>query len=70
MTGGLDWPALMRAGLVGLRLAPETFWRLTPAELKLMLGGTAGAPPMSRKGLDALLAIYPDGKNGEADDGR
>lgn len=26
---GFDWPALMRVGLVGLRLSPDTFWRLT-----------------------------------------
>ena len=33
-----DWPGLMRAGLIGLRLKPAEFWALTPAELRLMLG--------------------------------
>lgn len=65
---GLDWPALMRAGLVGLRLTPDQFWRLTPAELRLMLGQGAGMPAMNRAGLDALLAAYPDKTKGERDD--
>ncbi|MEX0320103.1 MULTISPECIES: rcc01693 family protein [unclassified Ruegeria] len=66
---GFDWPALMRAGLVGLRLTPEQFWRLTPAELRLMLGQGAGHPALNRAGLDALLAAYPDKTRGESDDG-
>ncbi|WP_377186969.1 rcc01693 family protein [Ruegeria meonggei] len=66
---GFDWPALMRAGLVGLRLSPEQFWRLTPVELRLMLGQGAGMPAMNRAGLDALLSAYPDKKQGERDDG-
>ncbi len=66
---GFDWPALMRAGILGLRLTPDQFWRLTPAELRLMLGQGAGMPAMNRKGLDALLAAYPDKEQGERDDG-
>ena len=61
---GFEWPALMRAGLVGLRLRPEEFWALTPAELRLMLGQGGAAPALTRKGLDALLAAYPDDKEG------
>tara|TARA_R110002096_G_scaffold160465_8_gene326690 strand:+ start:1255 stop:1407 length:153 start_codon:yes stop_codon:yes gene_type:complete len=42
----MDWQALMRAGLHGLGLAPDVFWSLTPAELRMMLGDAgAGAPP-------------------------
>ncbi len=59
-----DWPALLRAGLAGLRLSPEQFWDLTPAELRLMLGEGAAAP-MHRKGLDALMAAYPDTEQGQ-----
>lgn len=55
-----DWPALMRAGLRGLGLRPEQFWDLTPAELRLMLGDVAGAAPMDRSRLDALIAAFPD----------
>jgi len=62
---GFDWPALMRAGILGLRLTPEAFWRLTPAELRLMLGQGAGNAPMGRAGLDALLAAWPDQTQGE-----
>lgn len=65
---GLDWPALMRAGLQGLKLTPEQFWRLTPAELRLMLGQGGGRAPLSRQGLDALLKAYPDKKPGENDE--
>ena len=54
-----DWPVLMRAGLVGLRLTPEQFWALTPAELGVMLGEGASAP-MRRDGLQALMAAFPD----------
>lgn len=66
---GIDWPALMRAGLQGLRLTPETFWRLTPAELALMLGQGAGRAPMTRAGLEALLAQWPDAEKGQGDGG-
>jgi uncharacterized phage protein (TIGR02216 family) len=64
-----DWPALMRAGMRGLGIAPDVFWCLTPAELRLMLGQGAGTGPLSRAGLDALLAAYPDKGLGEHDDG-
>lgn len=62
-----DWPALMRAGMQGLRLTPEAFWSLTPAELRLMLGQAAGLTPMNRDGLEALIAAYPDLKEGVHD---
>ncbi|WP_271947596.1 rcc01693 family protein [Ruegeria faecimaris] len=66
---GFDWPALMRVGYLSLRLTPDQFWSLTPAELRLMLGHGAGMPSMNRMGLDALLAAYPDKTKGERDDG-
>lgn len=50
----------MRAGVVGLRLAPEDFWALTPAELQIMLGDPGQAGPLLSDGLDALMAAYPD----------
>ena len=65
---GFDWPVLMRAGMQGLGLAPGAFWALTPAELRLMLGHEGGAAPLSRAGLDALVAAYPDQAKGESDD--
>jgi len=67
-TSGFDWPALMRAGILGLGLPPDVFWRLTPAELQLMLGQGGGRQmPLGRAGLDALLAAYPDATDGERD---
>ncbi|MDO5657839.1 MAG: phage tail assembly chaperone [Paracoccus sp. (in: a-proteobacteria)] len=67
MSGRLDWPGLMRAGMRGLGLTPECFWSLTPAELALMLGIEQGAAPMTRARLDALAARWPD-KTGVEDD--
>ena len=55
-----DWPGLMRAGMVGLRLRPVEFWALTPAELLLMLGLDGASPPMARARLEELAAAYPD----------
>ena len=57
---GLDWPALLRAGIQGLRLSPDAFWALTPAELQLMLGDPGRSGPLLSSGLDALMAAYPD----------
>lgn len=70
MTGprGLDWPALMRAGLRGLGLRPSVFWSLTPAELQMMLGTENTRAPLLGDGLAALMAAYPDGTNEVSDD--
>lgn len=57
---GLDWPALMRAGMAGLKLLPRDFWQLTPAELRLMLGEAAAPQPMQRDRLAALMRDFPD----------
>ncbi|MCE6961542.1 phage tail assembly chaperone [Cereibacter sphaeroides] len=61
---GFDWPALMRAGLTGLGLSPDEFWRLTPVELRIMLGDGA-APPLTRARLDELVRAYPDHGKGQ-----
>ena len=34
----IAWGGLMRLGMVELRLSPEVFWGLTPAELMLIAG--------------------------------
>jgi len=61
---GFEWPTLMRAGIQGLRLKPEEFWRLTPAELALMLGADRVGPVMNRSRLDDLLREFPDQTRG------
>ena len=62
MTTALDWGGLMRAGIVGLRLAPSAFWSLTPAELSLMLGVQGAPPAMGRARFLALAAAHPDAR--------
>lgn len=69
MSKGFDWPALLRAGLSGLGLAPDAFWALTPSELQMMLGRGTGNAPMLSDGLAALMAAYPD-KTKDHDDER
>ena len=63
-----DWPGLMRAGFQGLRLPPEAFWSLTPAELRLMLGEGQGPRPMGRARFEALVKAFPD-LEGERENG-
>ena len=63
------WPQLMRAGMQHLRLTPDAFWALSPAELALMLGHGGGRAPMTRDGLAALEAAYPDQKKEPQDGG-
>lgn len=57
----MDWAGLLKLGLCQLRLTPAEFWRLTPAELLIMLGLEASGPPMTRARLDDLAKSFPDG---------
>ncbi len=55
------WDAAMSAGLGTLRLAPNVFWAMTPRELDAALRGALGlGGSMTREGLSALMAAYPD----------
>ncbi|MFO1208812.1 MAG: rcc01693 family protein [Amaricoccus sp.] len=63
----VDWPGLMRLGLVRLGLLPEVFWALTPAELMLLAGLGDGRAAMTRDGLDALAARFPDAPRRETE---
>jgi uncharacterized phage protein (TIGR02216 family) len=56
----IDWPGLMRAGMLGLGLTPEAFWRLTPLELRIMLGADRTTPALTRVRLEELAAAFPD----------
>lgn len=64
---GFDWAAMMRAGISDLGLAPRDFWRLTPAELLVILG-EAGPAPMRRSAFDTLVARFPD-RSGDTSEG-
>jgi len=57
----IAWGGLMRLGMAELRLTPEVFWSLTPAELMLIAGVGPGRAALTRAGLDDLLARFPDG---------
>jgi uncharacterized phage protein (TIGR02216 family) len=61
----IAWGGLMRLGMVELRLSPEVFWGLTPAELMLIAGVRTGRAAMTRAGLEELLARFPDGPRRE-----
>lgn len=63
----MDWRGLMRVGLHDLRLAPDQFWRLTPAELRIMMGVDAAAPALTRARLAELAAAFPDVRKGKSD---
>lgn len=63
-----DWPLLMRAGMRGAGLRPWEFWQLTPVELVVLLGGGAGATPLTRDRLEELARAFPDRPNAEPAD--
>lgn len=57
----------MRVGLHDLRLRPDQFWCLTPAELRMMMGVDAATPPLTRARLSELAAAFPDVRKGTGD---
>jgi uncharacterized phage protein (TIGR02216 family) len=69
MSARIDWPGLLRAGLHGLGLEPAAFWRLTPLELRIMLGAEQSARPLTRARLAELAAAFPDITKGAEDGG-
>ncbi|TPE50721.1 rcc01693 family protein [Amaricoccus solimangrovi] len=66
----IDWPRLIRLGLVDLRLRPGDFWELTPAELLLLAGHGAGPEALTRRGLAELLARFPDARDAPIQEGQ
>ena len=69
MSNGIDWRGLMQAGLHGLGLEPAVFWRLTPVELRIMLGREGLVPPLTRARLAELAAAFPDVGKDQGDGG-
>ena len=68
MADWIDWPGLMRVGLTCLGMTPEAFWRLTPIELRIMLGAETALAPLTRARLEELVAAFPD-KRSKGDGG-
>lgn len=65
MVDRIDWPGLMRLGLGALRLSPEIFWSMSPAEFRLALEGAGflqpeSQLPMDRQALASLMIAHPD----------
>ncbi len=63
----IAWAGLMRLGLVRLRLTPEVFWALTPGGADADGGARAGRAALTRAGLAALAARFPDEPRPRAD---
>lgn len=55
----IPWRQWLSFAVGALRLDPETFWSMTVGEWRWL---TAAAPSgaLTRAGLDALIALYPD----------
>lgn len=56
------WKAVLKMGLCRMRLAPKTFWAMTPIELAIAAGmhGPAGGGALGRRTLEALMQRFPD----------
>ena len=50
----------MHLGMCTLRLTPDEFWRLSPAELHVMLGQSDMCKSLDRLGLADLEKRFPD----------
>lgn len=46
---------------MAIGLAPETFWRLSLAEWRMLTEAATGAAPMGRGEFERLMAAWPDG---------
>lgn len=55
----------MAFGFGQMRLSPDQFWSMTPAELAMVMRarGLAAPRPMSQAELAALAARFPDEEN-------
>jgi uncharacterized phage protein (TIGR02216 family) len=49
----------LQYAVAGLGLDPQSFWALTIAEWRWLTARAAGEA-LTREGLDALIALYPD----------
>ncbi|MEO0343568.1 MAG: rcc01693 family protein [Pseudomonadota bacterium] len=56
----IDWPALIKLGLGPLRLTPQDFWALTPAEFLTAAGLNTVQKALGRDWFEALSRTFPD----------
>lgn len=56
------WDQAMGFGFGVLKLAPDTFWRMTPSELAHAIRAVRGpmSAPLARNDFDALMRAFPD----------
>lgn len=66
MSRRVDWAGLMRLGIGRLRLAPETFWSMSPREFAAALEGAGVAAPVGQAHLGKLMARFPDAKKDQS----
>ncbi len=55
----IPWRPWLQYAVAALGLEPAAFWMLTIAEWRWLTDNAAG-DALSRDGLDALAALYPD----------
>lgn len=55
----IPWRDWLQFAVAGLGLDPQAFWTLTIGEWR-WLTERAKAGALTREGLDALIALYPD----------
>ncbi|AKI01213.1 phage conserved hypothetical protein [Hoeflea sp. IMCC20628] len=60
------WASVIRFGLGHLRLTPDAFWRLSLPELTALIGGADAPHTATRRGLEALMAQFPDTRSSDA----
>ncbi|MEO1549374.1 MAG: phage tail assembly chaperone [Pseudomonadota bacterium] len=65
MSARFAWGAMLRVALRDLRLSPEAFWALTPAEFLILTGLDQGGGAMTRSQLDLLSRRFPDTSTSE-----
>ncbi|MCY0094445.1 rcc01693 family protein [Hoeflea ulvae] len=59
------WASVIRFGLSHLRLPPDAFWRLSLPELSALVAGTGAPQTATRRGLEALMAQFPDTRSSD-----
>ena len=54
-----EWAVRLRWAL-SVGLAPDTFWRLSLKEWRMLTAGPVQAAPLGRGELEAMVGLWPD----------